>query len=231
MELVGKKFGNWTIIGEAPSKKYKTCSRKQLTCKCDCGTIRNIDKSALLNGKTTNCGCRGVFLREGEQYQEWTVLSKAEPTQDGHNRQQYLCKCSCGVERVVRMADLKNGNSINCGHDRYFLSKGAQKIQSILEQLDIPYFMEYMFSDFPKRRYDFAIYDKNKEIIRLIEFDGEQHSINSKSSWHSEDLIKRDLEKNKYALSHKIPLVRIPWYKENIDYEDLFGEKFLVEEE
>lgn len=45
-----------------------------------------MDRSGVVNGKSTNCGCRGVFLKPGEQYQEWTVLEKAEPTQDGHNR-------------------------------------------------------------------------------------------------------------------------------------------------
>ena len=83
------------------------------------------------------------------------------------------------------------------------------------------------------RRYDFAIFDKNNPniILRLIEFDGEQHSENSRSNWHTEDLIKRDKEKNTYAIKHNIPLIRIPYYKTTINEKDIFGEKFLVEEE
>lgn len=85
----------------------------------------------------------------------------------------------------------------------------------------------------PNRRYDFAIYDKNNSniIIRLIEFDGEQHCKNSRSNWHTDDLVKRDKEKNKYALKRGIPLIRIPYYKITINKKDIFGEKFLVEEE
>lgn len=229
--IIGMRFGHWTVLEEAPSKKYATCSRKQLKCKCDCGTITIVDKSAIVNGKSTNCGCRGIFLKPEEQYQEWTVLEKAEPTQDGHNRQQYLCRCSCGVERIVRMADLKNGKSINCGHNRYTLSKGVQAIKTFLEENNISFWMEYSFTDLPKRRFDFALYDiETKRITRLIEFDGQQHDLNSKSSWHTEELIQRDIEKNEYALSHNIPLIRIPYYKTAITEKDIFGEKYLIEE-
>ena len=65
----------------------------------------------------------------------------------------------------------------------------------------------------------------------MIEFDGEQHFENSHSGWHTADLMQRDKIKNKYALDNKIPLIRIPYYKTNITEKDLFGEKFLVEEE
>ena len=95
-----------------------------------------------------------------------------------------------------------------------------------------------MIAKFPRFRngvliYDFAIFDKNnpEQIIRLIEFDGEQHCLDSRSNWHTEDLMRRDKEKNKFALDNNIPLVRIPYYKTSISYKDVFGEKFLVEEE
>ena len=94
------------------------------------------------------------------------------------------------------------------------------------------FYQEYVFNDLPNRRFDFALYNKDNpnNIIKLIEFDGEQHSINSKSGWHNDDLIKRDIEKNNYALQNNIPLVRIPYYKTSVSYKDIFGDKFLVEE-
>jgi hypothetical protein len=66
--------------------------------------------------------------------------------------------------------------------------------------------------------------------MRLIGFDGQQHDLNSRSNWHTEELVQRDIEKNQYALSHEIPLVRIPYYKTTIAEQDLFGDKYLVEE-
>lgn len=130
------------------------------------------------------------------------------------------------------MADLLNGSSKNCGHSRLKLSQGAQSIKDFLLENDIDFYQEYSFKDLPNRRYDFAIFEKTNPniIIRLIEFDGEQHCENSRSNWHTEDLVKRDKEKNAYALYHNIPLIRIPHYKTSVTDKDIFGDKFLVEE-
>lgn len=232
-EIIGKKFGYWTVIDEAASK-VSPCGtkRKAYLCKCACGKEKVVAKTQLKNNKTTSCGCKGVYLREGEVYQEWTVLQKDTYT-NSHGNQFYLCRCSCGIERSVRMSDLLNGNSKNCGHSRLKLSQGAQAIKNFLLKNDIAFYQEYSFSDLPNRRYDFAIFEKSKPkvITRLIEFDGEQHCENSCSNWHTDDLVKRDKEKNAYALSHSIPLIRIPYYKTTITEKDIFGNKFLIEEE
>lgn len=144
-----------------------------------------------------------------------------------------MCRCSCGAVRNVRMADLLNGSSKNCGHTRQTLSLGAQAIKDFLINNDYNFYQEYIFPDMSNRRYDFAIFDKDNPniITRLIEFDGEQHCKNSRSNWHNDDLVKRDREKNAYALKRNIPLIRIPYYKTTISEKDIFGEKFLVEEE
>ena len=73
-------------------------------------------------------------------------------------------------------------------------------------------------------RYDFVIL-KNNTPIRLIEFDGEQHYKNI-ANWDSLELQqKRDQVKNEYALSHNIPLVRIPyWERDNITLDMIMGD-------
>ena len=77
-------------------------------------------------------------------------------------------------------------------------------------------------------KFDFALLDDNNNIIRLIEFDGIQHTINN--NYFKDDTIqKRDNIKNKYAKDNNIPLVRIPYYKrDNITLEDLLTDKYLV---
>lgn len=228
-EYIGHKYGHWTVIGVGEPKKYKTCSRNRLICRCLCGNIRVIDKSALLSGRSRSCYCMGVILKAGEQYNEWTVIGKSETT-NKHNDQFYDCKCSCGITRAVRMADLLNGASKNCGHSRTTLSFGASAVKNILDLNKIDYYMEYIFEDLPRRKFDFAIHN-NGVITRLVEFDGEQHEANSKSSWHTEALMLRDFEKNQYAIRNKIPLVRIPFWKDKtVEYKDIFGEEFLVRE-
>lgn len=229
---INDRFGYWTVIDIAPNLVSPDgTSRKAFKCQCDCGTIKNVAATLLRNGKSTNCGCRGSYLKAGEKYQEWTVIKKSN-YKNKHGSQFYECKCSCGVIKDVRMADLLNGASKNCGHSRQKLSQGALLIKDFLDKNNYNFYQEYIFPDFKNHRYDFALFEKDSPniITRLIEFDGEQHCLNSKSSWHTEDLVKRDIEKNQYALQNKIPLVRIPHYKTNITKEDLFGNKFLVEE-
>lgn len=80
-----------------------------------------------------------------------------------------------------------------------------------------------------KKSYDFAII-QNNEVVRLIEFDGEQHYREVPQWRTSLDVIqRRDKEKNEYALSNNIPLVRIPyWERDNITLDMIMGDKYLV---
>jgi len=60
-ELAGQKFGRWTVIERAESKHYKgdgwwaTVSYWQ--CQCECGTLRAVNQTTLLNGGSQSCGC------------------------------------------------------------------------------------------------------------------------------------------------------------------------------
>ena len=101
----------------------------------------------------------------------------------------------------------------------------------ILNKNNIKYIEQYRFLDQPKKSYDFAIIDNN-QIIRLIEFDGEQH-YREVPQWRTSLQIiqQRDKEKNEYVLTHNIPLVRIPcWERDNITLEMLMGDRYLIRE-
>ena len=82
---------------------------------------------------------------------------------------------------------------------------------------------------------DFAIFDKNDNIIRLIEFDGEQHYEQNikKSGWNTYEkyqyTLNNDKAKNELAKLNNIPLIRIPyWERDNITLELLMGNKYLI---
>ena len=53
LDLVGQRFGNWTVIGQAESKKRLTI----WLCQCDCGTRRNVRTTHLRDGRSKSCGC------------------------------------------------------------------------------------------------------------------------------------------------------------------------------
>ena len=51
--LVGEKFGRWTVLEKANSRK----SMAVWKCRCECGTEKEIYQKHLLSGASTSCGC------------------------------------------------------------------------------------------------------------------------------------------------------------------------------
>ena len=98
---INERYGYWTVIDEGPSQVSPGgTSRKTYKCRCDCGTIKNVAATQLRAGRSTSCGCKGSFLKSGEQYQEWTVIEKSK-YKNAHGSQFYLCKCSCGITGLL----------------------------------------------------------------------------------------------------------------------------------
>ena len=53
-----------------------------------------------------------IDLTPGQTFGRWTVLGKA-PTISRNAR--WLCRCSCGTERIVDSPRLRSGKSQSCG--------------------------------------------------------------------------------------------------------------------
>lgn len=53
-DLAGRTFGRWTVIGNAHSHD----GNARWTCRCECGTVRDVAKRLLVYGESTSCGCR-----------------------------------------------------------------------------------------------------------------------------------------------------------------------------
>lgn len=49
----------------------------------------------------------------GNTYNYWTVIARAE--NDTQSRAQWLCRCKCGNEGIVKGSSLRNGKSKSCG--------------------------------------------------------------------------------------------------------------------
>lgn len=57
IDLTGQRFGRWTVLEEAPTKKKDWCTVRYWHCRCDCGTEKNVLQANLLNGDSKSCGC------------------------------------------------------------------------------------------------------------------------------------------------------------------------------
>lgn len=109
-DITNQQFGNWTaqcFIGI--TKEGATWQ-----CVCTCGTIRNVPRTRLLRGKSTNCGCRRVASQDltGQTFNRWTVITLA----DIKNRQRWWrCQCDCGNQGIIPTSSLRKNISQSCG--------------------------------------------------------------------------------------------------------------------
>lgn len=108
-DLTGKTFNDWTVI--------KYVGKGKWMCQCSCGTIREIQGTHLKIGRTKNCGHNATNKKidlTGMDFDEWHVLSQASPGLHGETR--WLCRCSCGIQKIVTSYALRNHTSKSCGH-------------------------------------------------------------------------------------------------------------------
>lgn len=240
IDLTNQTFGLLTV--KEKDENRLTNSGSYWICECKCGNIKSIKSSSLRRGEIVSCGCyrlqqlanvkkeQSENLMLNQRFGKLTVKKRSE--RKGSSGELYWwCLCDCGKMLEVRGHSLRrtDGNqtiSCGCAHK----SIGAINIMNCLSAANIDYIDEYTFLDLPKSRFDFAIVQNNK-VIRLIEFDGEQH-FQEVDIWDPLSIIQeRDKIKNEYALSHNIPLVRIPyWERDKITLEMILGPTYEVRE-
>lgn len=240
IDLTNQAFGRLTVLEK--DKTRKTNSGSYWICQCECGNIKSVKSSSLRRGEITSCGCyRKEQLAKAKQEQSENemigkrfgklVVQKRSEKKSADGALYWICECDCGKIIKVRGHNLKrtDGNqTVSCGC--YHRSIGATNINNCLTFENIDFITEYVFIDLPRSRFDFAII-KNGKISRLVEFDGKQH-FESVEKWGGLELQQqRDKIKNEYALSHNIPLVRIPyWEQDNITIDMIMGDQYLVRE-
>ena len=240
--LIGKRFGRLTVLERDLNKPKGKGYPSYWICQCDCGNKCSIDYSSLQNGHTQSCGCLRKELLSQKNIKDITnqrfgmVVAKERLNMKSHQSWIWRCECDCGNKNYLCSTEnLLSGKIISCGCSKK--SRGEFRIEEILKFNNISYIREFSFKDLKDisyLRFDFALINNDK-IIRLIEFDGEQHFHNRKNSlWNKNGtefaiLQKHDKMKNDYCKEHNIPLVRIPYTEvNNITLEILLGEEFLI---
>ena len=236
--LIGKRFGRLVVLERDLSKPRGKGYSSYWICQCDCGNKTSVATSQLNSGKTKSCGClhreclsqRNIKDITGQRF-GMIVAKERLNEKNNHNSYLWRCECDCGNKNYkCSTENLLSGRIHSCGCNKK--SMGERIIASILQKNNINFVTEYSFKDlFSQKdyllRFDFAIFEKNN-LIRLIEFDGEQHS-NRRSRFFSEELLLNDQLKNEYCKQHNISLVRIPYTElDNLSLELLMGDKYLL---
>lgn len=233
IDLTGQRFGRLVVLGRDFSKKY---TKPHWLCQCDCGNQTIVYGYSLKSGATQSCGClnkeivSAMTLKDltGQTFGKLTVLERDMTWQGKGNHARWICQCECGNIISAHGQSLRNGQ-VSCGCAN---SIGEYKIAQLLIENNIPFEKEYSFPDLKDinlLRYDFAIFDKDNNVIRLVEFDGNQHK--SDNIRYTETAHQHDIMKNHYALQNNIPLIRIPYeMRDKMTLEDILGEKFLYRE-
>lgn len=221
-ELKGKNFGRWTIIGPADNE-ISDYNKFRVKCKCSCGTVRDVLFRSLRSGASQSCGCYNLerskealtkVLPIGSTYGRWTIIGKPFKF---NSTTKYPCRCECGTERDVDRYSLVTGKSMSCG---CLQSKGEYLIAKWLKEHDMDFITQYQFQDClsPKGRklkFDFAIFNSDKELNLIIEFQGIQHYDNQYSGrfYESEEkfetMRQHDQIKLDYLINSDIPYLYI----------------------
>lgn len=247
-DLTGNRFTKLTVL--FPVRVNGRSKHYYWLCKCDCGNYIVCRTDCIKNQHIQSCGCmtiEGVYKKSqaiadsmiGERFGKLVVTAFVGYQKIGANevgRALFKCHCDCGNDNfIVTGLSLRTKYTVSCGC--LTRSIGEENIETILKNNHMSFNSEYVFLDLRSDRdgylrYDFAVLDSNNSPIRLIEFDGEQH-FKPVDMFGGEEKFKilqhNDQLKNQYALSHNIPLVRIPYYlRDIITLEDLMGDKYLI---
>lgn len=224
--MIGKKFGNLTIIERAKTHITSGGQKKTMwLCKCDCGNKKVVASQDLKSGHTKSCGCiptkkkgSGLIDLTGKRFGKLIVIERTEDYVCKHKVKgilatpQWLCQCDCGNIIISQGGNLRRGSTTNCGCENT-KSKGEILVSVFLTKNKIKFLREYSFDDLRNKsgnllRFDFAILNDNNEVIMLVEYQGEQHYIEC-GEFGSYQRKYSDKMKKNYCKLNKIQLFEI----------------------
>lgn len=126
IDLTGQRFGKLVVLERTEEKADRYYVWR---CQCDCGREILVNTKRLRRGTTKDCGCvpkhdaRNGRIAEnltGKVFGELTVLSREESL---NGRTRWLCRCSCGREKIVTAHELKAGRTKCCGDRQHRIGR------------------------------------------------------------------------------------------------------------
>lgn len=121
-DIKGQKFGRWTAIELTDNRSAS--GDAMWKCLCECGTVREVKKSALNNGTSKSCGClarelssvrssnSGLDLTNKRFGRLKAIRPTGEKKKDGRV---WYCECDCGGTIETTARSLNNGGTTSCG--------------------------------------------------------------------------------------------------------------------
>ena len=218
VDLIGQRFGKLEVLKQGETKEVKFYSKVQdkyytrkkiyLTCKCDCGNIKDIPIESLTKKKPTkSCGClmghygtkppQEIKPKEigGQRFTKLVAVKRLPrpenyPHKTHRQTYQWECLCDCGNTTIVTVANLMNGQTQSCGCLKKDISK--RKLENLhnvsKEFLDtigydankIKPYIKKSLTNYRNKRVRGIYYNKATEKwIVSISFLGERHHLGS----------------------------------------------------
>ena len=119
--LVGRRFGHWTVLEQDLSDQSTSKRGARWLCKCDCGRIKSVLGYSLKDGRTTSCGCQSrnrIIDLTGQRFGRLLVIHRDLESKSNQPGAKWICRCDCGKEISVPAGRLKTGQTKSCGCQR-----------------------------------------------------------------------------------------------------------------
>lgn len=128
IDLTNQRFCKWTVLHRFNSQN-KHDERTLWTCKCECGTIRDIDSLALRSGRTKSCGCSKDGHSKTRLYSIWCGIKDRTTCMNRPRAKDYIGRGITMCEewndwKVFKSWAISNGYSDTLSIDRIDNNKG-----------------------------------------------------------------------------------------------------------
>lgn len=118
-DIVGKKFGRWTVLGRDFTKP-RTNIYLYCVCECTPDKVHSVNYNSLKRGLSKSCGCynsehqRELHIKDlvGQRFDRLEVVSFLGVE---NNHSMWECLCDCGNTCVKSSVTLTNGFLSSCG--------------------------------------------------------------------------------------------------------------------
>ena len=221
------KYGEGTVL--LSDVYVNAVTDLEFKCKCGdrfCRTFNDMTfakrhKCTLCGGNKTawNIDLIRSFVHENSDCE----LISTEYT---NSNDKLIFRCKCKKIFKTSFAYFNFNRQRRCSNCAKKISKGEAEVLRHLENNNINFAREYKFNDCRNTNplpFDFAILNNEDNLIFLVEYDGEGHTMpidfaGKGEDWalsHLEDVRKRDKIKTDYCKNNNIPLLRISYLEIN----------------